>query len=428
MLDIQSPIIAIGAGRSGSTLLQRMLNKHPKITFFNENSFLAARLWLELWQDRFWFDSKILAAAHRTSAHDPNPGIDPEFFQQQKTRIGQMVAKTVADVHQLKREQCQVWGYKEIWNGADENNYSWDIYDAIFPRAYWVHLVRNPFTYARSNTNWNREPLTLDFLEERLRKWVLMCEKNSRSSLAERYCEIRFEDLLNAPQPLLAPLLEANGLDWDDACLEALDKLEMNSVRQKAESTPYNRTALTELVGQIDGLREWMERFDYAIPEGFEQHVIAPQPDFRRADFAKLNRLTSDQTDSTIEQHYHLPHRMLKHITLIQEKLLDQCQQQLNDQTKECDKLHIQNSEWERSNQESQQIINHLDQTVKEQAEQQQEWEREREQLDDQNRKLRQDYLEKLARHPLYYFCVQRYHQAHALLEQRSSKKKDKPS
>ena len=102
MLDIQSPIIAIGAGRSGSTLLQRMLNKHPKITFFNENSFLAARLWLELWQDRFWFDSKILAAAHRTSAHDPNPGIDPEFFQQQKTRIGQMVAKTVADVHQLK--------------------------------------------------------------------------------------------------------------------------------------------------------------------------------------------------------------------------------------------------------------------------------------------------------------------------------------
>ena len=102
MLDIQSPIITIGAGRSGSTLLQRMLNKHPIITFFNENSFPVAHLWFELWQDRFWFDSETFVAIHRTSAHALKPRIDSDFFQHQRARIGQMLAKTVADVHQLK--------------------------------------------------------------------------------------------------------------------------------------------------------------------------------------------------------------------------------------------------------------------------------------------------------------------------------------
>ena len=418
-LDIQSPILVIGAGRSGSTLLHRVLNKHPEIAFFNENNFLAARLWLELWQDRFWLDLEIFNDTHPSSALDPKPVSDPEMLQQQKARIGRLVAETVAKVHGVNSDQCRVWGYKEIWSGAYGHDYPWDFYDAIYPRAYWLHLVRNPFNCALSNTNWNREPLTLEFLEERLHHWVLMAIKNSRNSTVERYCEIRYEDLVNDPQSVVRPLLEANGLAWNDACLEPLKRVEMKSVQQKVEprDAPYDRAVLTELVKKIDGLVQWMERFDYAIPEDFEQLVVAPQPNFKRAEYADLSLIKNEQPATASALHYHIPHRMLKQITL-----------ELKTRSDQLDHSIATCTEWEESNKKSQQIIAHLDKTVKEwgerweamsadRAEQMREWQEEKQQLNNQNKKLFQDYLNERARHVIYYFCIRHYNQFRALLK-----------
>ena len=85
-------------------------------------------------------------------------------------------------------------------------------------------------------------------------------------------------------------------------------------------------------------------------------------------------------------------------------------------------------TEWEESNKKSQQIIAHLDKTVKEwgerweamsadRAEQMREWQEEKQQLNNQNKKLFQDYLNERARHVIYYSCIRHYNQFRALLK-----------
>jgi LPS sulfotransferase NodH len=55
---LKRPIILIGTGRSGSTLLVRILNAHPDVQFEGETDFLIARLWREVWGNQFWLKSQ----------------------------------------------------------------------------------------------------------------------------------------------------------------------------------------------------------------------------------------------------------------------------------------------------------------------------------------------------------------------------------
>lgn len=50
------PLILIGCGRSGSTLFSRVLDAHPDVQFLVETDFLIARVWREVWDNRFWLN------------------------------------------------------------------------------------------------------------------------------------------------------------------------------------------------------------------------------------------------------------------------------------------------------------------------------------------------------------------------------------
>src|SRR6266571_1149396 len=50
--DPQAPLIVIGAGRSGSSVLARVLGAHPDICFDDENDYFAVKLWHLVWENR----------------------------------------------------------------------------------------------------------------------------------------------------------------------------------------------------------------------------------------------------------------------------------------------------------------------------------------------------------------------------------------
>ena len=398
MVALQSPIITIGAGRSGSTLLHRILNAHPDVVFFNENSFLAPRLWLELWQDRFWFSSQQFVARQPRSALDSQPVIEPALLKQEQQRIGTLIAQLIADVHRLDRSSCTVWGYKEIWNGSSRFDYPWEDYDKIFPGACWLHLIRNPFQFARSTAHWNHDPLTLEYLQERLTDWVAIMAKSTQRTTTGRYHQIRYEDLVDDPRSSLTPVLESNGLSWHDDCLQALNRFSMKSAGESPgpdRAAACDRNELVALTRETKGLESWMKELDYSIPQNFEAQIEAPRPDHTRPGFAELNMIAETELDGRKHRPQHL----------LQQTIYD-LKQACSEQKQACSELKQAWSE----------AVEKLQQEMQcETAAWQRKWQIEH----DNYLRERENFLNERKRHFIFYFFVKRYHQLHALFDKK---------
>lgn len=217
--DPQAPLLIIGAGRSGSTLLARALGAHPLLSMKGETDFLTARLWEQLWGRRFWLDWERFVATRPASSRDPRPPLDAALEARQRNRIGRIVARAVAETL-APDPDAAAWGFKEIWNGSQNHDHPWDAYDAVFPRAVWVHLVRHPLDYVPSCVAWNGDELTADQARHRLIDWCGMVERSrQRASCGARYVELRYEDLIASPRAALERVLGAGALAWDAKCL-----------------------------------------------------------------------------------------------------------------------------------------------------------------------------------------------------------------
>jgi len=221
--DVQAPLLIIGAGRSGSTLLARALGAHPLVSMRGETDFLTPRLWEQLWGKRFWLDWERFVASRPASSRDPRPPLAEKEEARQRDRVGRIVARAVAETL-APDPAASVWGFKEIWNGSQNHDHSWDAYDAVFPRAVWVHLVRHPLDYVRSCVAWNRDALTAEQARHRLIDWCGMVERSrQRAACGSLFIEMRYEDLLASPRAALTRVLSARALDWEESCLAPLD-------------------------------------------------------------------------------------------------------------------------------------------------------------------------------------------------------------
>lgn len=282
------PIILIGAGRSGSTLFMRMLNSHPQIRFLGETHFLLPRLWRGVWENPRWFN-KVNFPEHfrsyptqlrssRETAAARSSGVDEAMLDEQRERIAYLLRLLFGDILQLGND-VDAWGYKEIWNGNDAvARYSWDIYNAVFPEATWVHLIRHPFDFLKSIARWNLSPLTKSFLVHECGHWVQMLSWNRDQSTRKKFLEIRYEDLISHPKKTLVPVFSMAGMEWSDDCLGALSISDM----QSREASPFSsapawsRKELKRLIGKIENLAGYMEELDYDLPETFPREIAAP--------------------------------------------------------------------------------------------------------------------------------------------------------
>lgn len=265
-MDARSPIILIGGGRSGSTLVMRLLNAHGEIDFKGETNFLVARLWLELWGDRFWLYWPRQLECGITSSAQPVPMLDAQVLDRQRARAGGLCADLVRGVLEVRPDAIH-WGFKEPWNGSCAHHYEWDSYHHVFPGARWVHLTRHPFAFARSCAQWNEVSLTRRYLTERLADWVDMLAYNRRAANREALFEIRFEDVVSDPQATLAPLLHALGAQWQPAMSGILTRRAMASnPSSQVSADVLDKDAIADLIGQIPGLDEAMAEMRYVPP------------------------------------------------------------------------------------------------------------------------------------------------------------------
>ena len=278
MALIARPIIIIGAGRSGTSLLDAMLGAHPQIAMYGELDGTIDQMWRLFW--------RIPAAeAHRSRRIDTirretpePPGIgDAEIFARvrdlerlERERVAGIIRDSLDRLYGIEAAPERCWGFKEIWAG-DAGVPDWQAIDTVFPEALYLHLIRHPFDFARSSADWQRLSFDRAQLQADLAAWLRYLTMNGARAETGRYLRLTYEALLADPVAALSAPLERLGLGWDPACATALGRRFVPSDVQ----SPYP-PGLAEIRGAVPGLAEAMASLGYDLPE--ESPAALPAP------------------------------------------------------------------------------------------------------------------------------------------------------
>ena len=201
----RSPIFVVGAPRSGTTLLWRLLNAHPQVhltfeaSFFNLAKAVPARMrsaeFRDAWTASLPFAWQRVADLDAAAPHGL-PARDPRYFEALMTHCAEVRGKTR-------------WGDK-----SPAHVYEVGALLDAFPDARVVHIVRDPVAVVRSlhSVPWAGVNLFANALTVRL---ALDAVEPFRS----RIHEVRLEALVDDRSGVMQGVLDFCGLPWDDAVL-----------------------------------------------------------------------------------------------------------------------------------------------------------------------------------------------------------------
>jgi hypothetical protein len=199
--------------------------------------------------------------SYLVSWRKPEGVLDGDFRVEERKRVTHLIAQFVANVMRIDSELPH-WGYKEIWNGSPHfETFDWLTYDAIFPKAKWVHLVRNPIRFAISTAGRDDRAFTRKMFEGQLTNWVKMHEYNCKRAETKRYYLVRYEDMISKSEKTIKSLLEFVSVEWDENCLNAMERRYVPSWRDPLDgvnvfSKPLNIPRLYEYVCELGYLED----------------------------------------------------------------------------------------------------------------------------------------------------------------------------
>ncbi len=195
-----APIVVGGCGSSGTTLLRRMLNRHPAISCGPESTVFLER---------------ITGPAEL----GPRMGFVPAEIED-----WQRASRSQAEFIDRFQAACLARTAKSVWaDKTPENIRRVDFVWRHFPRARFVHMIRDGRDVACSlrRQPWMKlQDRSADDIAGRCATyWVERVAAGRRLAGDSRYVELRYENLVRKPEETLRALLAALGLDWSERML-----------------------------------------------------------------------------------------------------------------------------------------------------------------------------------------------------------------
>lgn len=265
-------LFLVGAERSGTTLLRLMLAHHPELAWQNEfefavdlmaedGSFPSRARYAEWLSTHRIFRASKLQVLER----DDYPAIVRGFLDQKRDRASKPIVG--ATVHRHFVRLLRVW-----------------------PRARFVHLIRDPRDVARSvmGMGWAGNVWTGSA------KWIHAEEEWDalrRRLPAEDWCELRYEDLIADPERELTRLCEFIGVRYSPAMLSYPEDTTYEAPNAamgsqwKKKLTPSEVALVEGRVGSLLSSRGYEPAGAPRTPTAMESVGLAVQDRWYRATF-----------------------------------------------------------------------------------------------------------------------------------------------
>ena len=278
--DDVSPVFVVGHARSGTTLLQMILNNHSNIAIYGEVHFFnpisdLKNLVPNLDSDKNIDDFFQLLTKIRTVHYLP----DYEgFFDKVKIKLKKDKTANYETFYKyLLEEYGEVenatrWGDKTTMNVR----YLAELLQ-IFPQAKIIHIIRNPKDVIASKIRvpWSPNSIIINAF-----KWKIdiLYGRKFAADHKDSYTEIRYEDLVSSPQSEIKRLLNFIDEPFEDAILNFYQKSQeyvRNEPWKEGVTSPINPKSVGKgdkelsknqisLIEKIIG-KTWFERFNYQL-------------------------------------------------------------------------------------------------------------------------------------------------------------------
>jgi sulfotransferase family protein len=254
------PVIVLGVGRSGTTLLRVMLDRNSELAIPYETFFvpqLAHRHGRRPKLDAFLDDLARLRTLY-------DWGITPDDVRP-RLREGMTTSEAIAAIFETyaDRQGKPRWGDK-----TPLYMQQLPLLERLFPDAIWIHLVRDGRDAALSflelpegfsGKTW-AQPRTAAQFAARWRSEILAARKLGRHA-GSRYLELRYEDLVAEPERELRGVCAHASLQWEP------EMLDHTRVSDTAHMPEHRNLAQPP----TPGLRDWRSQMSGDDALAFEQ-------------------------------------------------------------------------------------------------------------------------------------------------------------
>lgn len=244
--------VVLGAPRSGTTWLQRLLASSPHVATPQETHLFEQYLRPQ-WQRWRWHAAQLERTLSNLSGTDavdsrviglPTILDDDDLLSGQIVLVERLISRALA-----AKPEAQV-----VLEKTPSNSLCVELIDRVCPEAQFIHIVRDPREVMASlrdvTASWaNWAPQSAN---DAARTWLnhFQCAREAAAFGPERYLEIRYDDLRSNPKDTLAEVLEFLGLHDDaGALVEAAESSEAGSFDTVFAFRPEIAARLRDLPG-----------------------------------------------------------------------------------------------------------------------------------------------------------------------------------
>jgi len=252
--ETAAPVFIVGMPRSGTTLIETILARHPQVYAGGEMSHMSD------------VEHALLnwARTNRNYAggpYDMLKDIPHEFFSRNAAAVLNRVATAAGRPFSV---------FTDKWPA---NSQRLGLISLLFPKARIIYVRRHPLDCCISNlfqhfTRGNGFAFRQDLLGERYRQ-VAETMQIWKQTLALPILDVSYEALVTNPEPVIRNIVGFAGLDWDAACLspEQADRHVLTAsqwqVKQPINTSSVDRWRdyeewLQPLIASLGGLA-WIE-------------------------------------------------------------------------------------------------------------------------------------------------------------------------